>query len=128
MKRVFRCSVLALVLSFYSGCTLVKPASKETLLKEDLYSIRTAIDQFTQTEKHAPMSLDDLVSHGYLRGIPSDPFTNSQLTWQIVYDDIKNTQDRSAVHPKGMPKAKGIVDIYSGSHDIGRDGTRYSTW
>ena len=106
-----------------------KPATNEDVLKEDLYSLRQAIDQFTQDENRPPQSLEDLIKHGYLYQIPTDPFTNSALTWKVVYDDPSATpQDTPATSPTKAPRHKGIIDVHSGSDLIGSDGTRYSTW
>ena len=54
--------------------------ANEAVLKEDLYTLRNAIDQYTQDKAKAPQSLDDVVSAGYLRMLPKDPFTNSNTT------------------------------------------------
>jgi len=87
--------------------------------KEDLYHMRTAIDQYTQDKNMAPQHLTDLVSAGYLPAIPKDPFTNSATTWIEVQEDIPNSIDRS--HP-------GISDVHSGSAQVSSEGTRYDSW
>jgi general secretion pathway protein G len=129
-------ALLAIVTLFFLfssvGCQIeglrIKKA-KEGVLKEDLYSLRSSIDQFTQEKGHAPESLDDLVKLGYLRAIPVDPITNSRTTWQVIYQDSNSdTQSPPAVRPQTMPKANGIIDIQSGSHEIAADGTHYSDW
>ena len=106
------------------GSYRVKHA-REDVLKEDLYSIRTAIDQFTQDRDRCPESLQDLVSHGYLRTIPNDPFTNSKTSWEPVYDDSISGLDNS---PKPRNQTQCIVDVHSGSKDTGSDGTHYDQW
>ena len=58
--------------------------ARESVLKNELYGMRNAIDQYTQDKAKAPQSLDDVVSAGYLRMLPKDPFTNSNTTWQAV--------------------------------------------
>lgn len=93
--------------------------SREAVLKEDLYSMRNAIDQYTQDKDKAPQSLEDLVSAGYLRAMPRDPFTNATDTWQPVNDDS------IAVLGQSDP---GITDVHSGSNKVGSDGTAYNTW
>ncbi|HEY6252130.1 MAG TPA: hypothetical protein VI685_19400 [Candidatus Angelobacter sp.] len=98
-------------------------------MKEDLYSLRNAIDQFRQDEGFAPANLDDLVAHGYLREIPRDPFTNSATTWQLIYENFRSgPQDTPAVAPPEIAKPKNLVDVRSGSNQIGSDGTHYSDW
>jgi general secretion pathway protein G len=93
--------------------------SREAVLKEDLYSMRQCIDQYTQDKNKAPQNLDDLVSAGYLKAIPKDPFTNATDTWQPVSDD--------SIQQMGQTET-GIVDVHSGSNMVGSDGTAYNTW
>src|ERR1043166_5513343 len=68
--------------------------ANEAVLKQDLRSMRDAIDQFTQDKQKAPQSLDDLVSAGYLHGIPKDPFTHAADTWQTVQEDVVTAMDQ----------------------------------
>jgi general secretion pathway protein G len=91
----------------------------EAVLKEDLYTMRNAIDQFTQDKNKAPQSLDDLVQAGYMRAIPKDPFTNSNSSWQTVQEDVMTAIDQTQ---------PGITDVKSGSSQTGSDGTPYNTW
>jgi general secretion pathway protein G len=93
--------------------------AKEAALKEDLYSMRNAIDQYTQDKLKAPQSLDDLVSAGYLHALPKDPFTNSNTTWQSVQEDVLMSIDQSQ---------PGISDVHSGSDQSSSDGSAYSSW
>jgi general secretion pathway protein G len=121
-KHAIHCVLtLAAVLSS-SGCwQLVRPElhPKESLLKENLYALRNAIDQFTQGKNAAPQSLDDLVRSGYLRELPIDPITGSRTTWQVVVEDSAEDDD-------GTPR--GIMDVHSGSHAISSEGTPYDSW
>ena len=94
-------------------------AAREAVLKEDLYSLRQAIDQYTQDKNKAPQSLEDLVSAGYLKAIPKDPITNSTESWQPFQEDVNETLDQTQT---------GISDVHSCSNDTGSDGTAYSTW
>ena len=91
---------------------------KEAVLKEDLYSLRNAIDHFTQAKEAAPETLDDVVHAGYLRELPLDPFTHSRSSWNVTLEDrlLKTGQN------------PGIVDVHSGSHAISSEGTPYDTW
>ena len=93
--------------------------AREAVLREDLYTLRNAIDQYTQDKAKAPQSLDDLISAGYMRAIPKDPFTNASDTWQPVTDDTIASPDQTA---------SGITDVHSGSSQVGSDGTAYNTW
>lgn len=93
--------------------------AREAVLKEDLYTLRNAIDQYTQDKDKAPQSLDDLVSAGYLRGLPRDPITNATDTWQPVTDDSIASPDQTET---------GISNVHSGSAEISSEGTPYNTW
>lgn len=93
--------------------------ANEAVLKEDLYTMRNAIDQYTQDKAKAPQALDDLVSAGYLHAIPKDPFTNSNSSWQVVQEDVLQSLDQTQ---------PGISDVHSGSNLTGSDGTAYSSW
>src|SRR5436305_15070721 len=62
-------------------------SAKETVLRQDLYHLRQAIDQYTMDKFKAPQTLDDLVSAGYLKALPKDPFTTKTDTWQPVMED-----------------------------------------
>jgi general secretion pathway protein G len=93
--------------------------ANEAVLKEDLYTLRNAIDQYTQDKAKAPQSLDDIVSAGYLRMLPKDPFTNSNTSWQTVQEDVMESVDQTA---------PGISDVHSGSNAMSTEGTAYSSW
>lgn len=94
--------------------------AREAVLKDDLYTLRKLIDEFTLDKQRPPTSLDDLVDTGYLRsGIPVDPFTGSNQTWRTDVEDVPLNPSQAA---------SGIVDVHSGSDEIGLDGTPYSGW
>lgn len=94
--------------------------ARESALKQDLTTLRSAIDQYTLDKEKAPQSLDDLVQAGYIRQIPKDPITGKPDTWQPVQDE--NTI-QSADQEQG-----GIVDVHSGAPGASADGTAYNTW
>jgi general secretion pathway protein G len=93
--------------------------AKEAVLREDLHTIRTAIDSYTVDKEKAPQGLDDLVQSGYLKSIPIDPMTSRNDTWMTgqsdTLTDINETQG-------------GIDDIHSGSQGVSVEGTTYNTW
>lgn len=93
--------------------------ARETVLREDLFSMRQAIDEYTQDKNKGPQALDDLVSAGYLRALPKDPFTNSTETWQTVQEDTIATPEQTE---------PGITDVHSGSNLTSSEGTAYSSW
>ncbi|MGH9519192.1 MAG: type II secretion system protein [Terriglobales bacterium] len=94
-------------------------ASQEAVLRDDLFQMRSLIDQYTMDKQQAPQSLDDLVTAGYLRQLPKDPFTNSSTTWQTSSDDTMMSPDQTL---------SGVNDVHSGASGTGLDGTAYSSW
>ena len=93
--------------------------ANEAVLKQDLFNMRQAIDQFTQDKGKAPQELNDIVTAGYLHAIPKDPFTRSAETWQVVQEDVMQSIDQTA---------PGISDVKSGSSLTSSEGTAYNTW
>jgi len=93
--------------------------SKETVLKNNLFSIRQVIDEYTYDKQKAPQALQDLVQDGYLREVPTDPMTGSSTTWRIVMEDALQSVDQTE---------PGIFDVHSGSDKTGLDGTPYAEW
>ena len=93
--------------------------AREAVLKEDLFTIRGAIDSYTMDKQKAPQSLDDLVQEGYLKAIPEDPMTKSKDTWVTDSGDALHSIDQTD---------SGIDDVHSGSQESGADGTAYSSW
>jgi general secretion pathway protein G len=93
--------------------------AKEAVLRDDLFTMRSCIDQYTLDKQKAPQSLQDLVSAGYLKAIPKDPFTNSTDSWQVVTDD--SLMDPNQTQP-------GITDVHSGASGTASDGSAYNTW
>jgi len=91
--------------------------SKEAVLREDLFRMRDAIDQYFADKGQYPATLDALVSDHYLRAIPVDPFTKSNSTWQTV------PAEPDSSNPAAEP---GVYSVKSGSDATALDGTRYS--
>lgn len=94
--------------------------AKESVLRQDLFTLRQVIDQYTLDKQKAPQSLDDLISAGYIKQLPVDPFTGKNDTWAAVQED-DTLMDPSQT-------AGGITDVHSGSSLTGSDGTAYSSW
>ncbi|WP_148210073.1 type IV pilin protein [Candidatus Korobacter versatilis] len=92
--------------------------ARESVLKDDLFTMRSVIDQYTLDKQKAPQSLDDLVSAGYLKSIPKDPMTNG-TEWQTVQEDSLMSVDQ---------QEPGIVDVHSTSNATASDGSTYSSW
>jgi general secretion pathway protein G len=93
--------------------------AREAVLKEDLHTLRSAIDSYTVDKQKAPQSLDDLVQSGYLKSMPVDPFTHRSDTWMPVQSDSMLSLDQTE---------PGIDDVHSGAQLSAADGTSYSTW
>jgi general secretion pathway protein G len=93
--------------------------AKEAVLREDLYTMRSAIDSYTVDKQKGPQSLDDLVQSGYLKVMPKDPMTNRTDTWVPVEGDTLITTDQTE---------PGITDVHSGAQQTSSEGTSYSSW
>jgi general secretion pathway protein G len=93
--------------------------AREAVLREDLQTMRMAIDSYTMDKQKAPQSLDDLVQDGYLKSIPEDPMTHSKDTWVTDTSDAMYSLDETE---------PGINDVHSGSEETGSDGQPYSSW
>jgi len=93
--------------------------AREAVLKDDLFKMRDAIDQYHADKNAYPPTLGSLASDGYLRAIPKDPFTDSASTWQEM------PAEPDATNPIAEP---GVFDVKSGSDATALDGSRYSDW
>jgi|SRR3954464_7564566 general secretion pathway protein G len=92
--------------------------AREAVLKQDLFNLRQAIQAYTEDKLRAPQSLDDLVSAGYFREIPTDPITKEK-DWQVDQEDTLLSVDQTQ---------PGITDVHSAAGGSGSDGTPYSQW
>jgi general secretion pathway protein G len=93
--------------------------TKESVLKNNLFTLRTVIDNYTYDKQKAPQQLQDLVTEGYLRDIPSDPITGNNQTWRTVMEDASQSVNQAE---------PGIFDVKSGADKTALDGTQYSDW
>jgi len=91
--------------------------TRETVLKDDLRKMRSLIDQFAADKGRLPQSLDDLVSEGYMREVPVDPFTG-QKDWTIT----------SGEDPNSLQGETGMADVHSSSAETSTEGTPYNEW
>ena len=92
--------------------------ARESVLRQNLATLRSVISQYTLDKQKAPQSLDDLVTANYLRQIPLDPMTR-QPNWEVVQEDVLMAVDQ---------QDPGIIDVHSASSATASDGTAYSTW
>ncbi|HWB96578.1 MAG TPA: type II secretion system protein [Bryobacteraceae bacterium] len=93
--------------------------AKESVLKSNLTTMRTLIDEYTFDKQKAPQSLQDLVSEGYLREVPIDPITGSSQTWKVIQEDSLRAVNQTE---------PGVFDVRSGSDKTGSDGVPYSDY
>jgi general secretion pathway protein G len=105
-------TILSIAVPFY---TTAMVRARESVLQSNLFTMRSVIDQYTYDKEEPPQSLDELVSEGYLREIPIDPFTESRDTWQMIND-------------AGPTGETGLYDVRSGSDRTALNGTLYSEW
>jgi general secretion pathway protein G len=91
--------------------------TRETVLKDDLRKMRSLIDQFAADKGRLPQSLDELASEGYMREVPTDPFTG-QKDWAITTGE----------DPNSLEGQSGMTDVHSSSAEISTEGTPYSEW
>jgi len=108
-------AILAMILSIavprYFGNI---DSTKESVLREDLYVMRDAIDKYFSDNGKYPDTLDDLVTKRYLRAIPVDPLTQSAHSWVIVA-------------PADVTLG-AVYDIHSAAPNKARDGTWFKDW
>jgi general secretion pathway protein G len=90
-------------------------ATREAVLRNDLYQMRNLIDQFAADKQRLPRDLNELVSEGYMRQVPIDPFTN-QADWTEDMGDDPNSDDQ------------GLINVRSASSDTSTEGNLYSEW
>ncbi|HJW13799.1 MAG TPA: prepilin-type N-terminal cleavage/methylation domain-containing protein [Thermoanaerobaculia bacterium] len=100
--------------------------AREAALREDLFTMRSVIDQYHGDKGAYPPDLQTLVTAGYLRKIPIDPMTKSADSWVLAFEELPTTGDTSG--PPDQPATPGITDIHSGSPDKALDGTLYKDW
>jgi general secretion pathway protein G len=91
--------------------------ARETVLHDDLFKMRSLIDQYAADKGKLPQSLDDLVTAGYLRELPVDPITDHK-DWNVVTGE----------DPYSTEGVSGVNDVHSSSSEISTEGTPYSEW
>lgn len=91
--------------------------AREAVLRDDLYKMRTLLDQYAADKGKLPQSLEDLTSERYMRELPVDPITG-QADWTVV----------SGEDPNSTSGEQGVTDVKSSSGDVSSEGTPYSEW
>ena len=92
-------------------------ATREAVLRDDLYKMRSLLDQYAADKGKLPQSLDDLVTEHYLREVPKDPITDNK-DWNV----------ETGEDPYSTEGASGVVNVHSSSGDVSTEGTPYSEW
>jgi general secretion pathway protein G len=93
--------------------------ARESVLRNNLFTLRQVIDEYSYDRQKAPQALGDLVTDGYLRSIPVDPMTGSNQTWQTIMEDPNNAANQNE---------PGIYEVHSGSDKTSLEGTPYADW
>lgn len=88
--------------------------SREAVLKQDLAVLRETLDRYHGDKGRYPDALEELVAAKYLRALPVDPITESNVTWVVV--------------PPDLPEMGGVYDVRSGAEGVARDGSEYRNW
>ncbi len=99
--------------------TRVVTRTKESVLRNNLFSMRTVIDEYTYDKQKAPQALQDLVTEGYLRQVPEDPMTGNNTSWKVVMEDALTMVNQTE---------PGIYNVFSGSDKTSSEGTPYNEW
>lgn len=92
-------------------------AAREAVLRDDLYKMRSLLDQYAADKGKLPQSIDDLVTSGYMREKPVDPFTD-QADWTVTTGE----------DPASNSGESGVTDVHSASPEMGSDGKPYTEW
>jgi general secretion pathway protein G len=93
--------------------------TKESVLRNNLFTMRTVIDEYTYDKQKAPQSLEDLVTEGYLRQVPLDPMVGDNTSWKLEMEDALRAVNQTE---------SGIYEVRSSSDKRSLEGTPYSEW
>src|ERR1700682_754696 len=107
--------LMAIALPMYNQSIL---RAREAVLRQDLFTLRQVIEQYTLDKQKAPQALDDILQDNYLKRIPVDPMTG-QSNWEVVQEDVLQTAEQ---------QEPGISDVHSASSATASEGTAYSSW
>ena len=93
--------------------------ARETVLHQNLATMRAVIDEYTYDKQKAPQNLEDIVREGYLRQVPMDPMVGNNTSWKIIMEEAAASVSQAE---------PGIFDVRSSSEKISVEGTKYSEW
>jgi general secretion pathway protein G len=110
------CAIIG-ILSAAAVANYRRSIIKEAVLQQDLYTMRTLINQYFADKGKYPSDISALVDDHYLQAIPKDPFTESSDSWVTEMAE----QDESDITTE-----PGIINVRSGSEGTSLDGRSYS--
>ena len=93
--------------------------TRESVLRNNLTTLRMQIDEYTYDKQKAPQTLQDLVTEGYLLRVPIDPMTGTDQNWKLDMEEAQRSVSQTE---------SGIFDVHSGSDKKSLEGTPYSDW
>jgi general secretion pathway protein G len=108
--------LVSVAVPFYQKAIL---RSKESVLKNNLFTLRTVIDEYAMDKGRAPQTLQDLVSEGYLHAVPVDPITGAGDSWRVTMNDGMTGVSQ---------EEPGISEVRSGSDKTSLEGAPYAEW
>lgn len=91
--------------------------AREVVLKENLWQMRRAIDQYASDKGKLPQTVDDLVEAGYLREKPVDPILE-----KAEWDEVAGEDSLSPDAETGLKDVKSQADGEDG------EGTAYKDY
>jgi general secretion pathway protein G len=108
-------TILAILAAIITPQYLDRAAqAREVVLRQNIVSMRTVIDQFYRDKARYPATLEELVTERYLRAVPIDPITEKKDTWILIAPKDGNSS--------------GVFDVKSGAEGVAHDGSEYASW
>jgi general secretion pathway protein G len=121
MEMIIVISIMAILVAIaVPNFTSAIKRGRESVLRQNLFTLRSVISQYTLDKQKAPQSLEDLIQAGYLKQIPVDPITD-QANWTV-------DQEEDTVMSPDEQDQGGIDDVHSSASQVGTNGTAYSSW
>ncbi|HEY8670188.1 MAG TPA: type II secretion system protein [Terriglobales bacterium] len=121
MELIIVISIMAILVAIaVPNFTSSIKRSREAVLRQNLFTLRSVISQYTLDKQKAPQSLQDLIQAGYLKQIPVDPITD-QANWTV-------DQEEDTIMSPDEQDQGGIDDVHSSASQVGTNGTAYSSW
>ena len=122
--------VVVTIIGILAGIALInvrtaQTKAREAALKENLFQMRKAIDNFYADKQRYPASLEELTPN-YIRRIPADPIT-MQTDWETVMDDpLSLDGEMSADTDPNAMTQPGVIDVKSRAEGQTLDNVPYN--